>query len=73
MVRVEFMGPIQMPSQEFDVASFEELRECLLKIPEVSQWLESSAIAVNDKMIHSLDVPLKDGDKVVLLPPVCGG
>jgi molybdopterin synthase sulfur carrier subunit len=28
---------------------------------------------VNDKIVSSVDVELKDGDKVVLLPPVCGG
>ncbi len=73
MVSVEFLGPLQMEKKEFDVKSVKELKDELYKIPELKEWLESLAVAVNDKIITSLDTPLKDGDKVVLLPPVCGG
>ncbi len=73
MVSVEFLGPIQMEKKEFNVQSVRELKDELYKIPELEDWLESLAVAVNDKIITSLDTPLKDGDKVVLLPPVCGG
>ncbi len=73
MVSVEFLGPIQMEKKEFNVQSIRELKDELYKIPELEDWLESLAVAVNDKIITSLDTPLKDGDKVVLLPPVCGG
>ena len=73
MVKVEFLGPIQIEQKEFDVSSVRELKDELYKIPELEDWLISCAIAVNDKIINTLDTPLKDGDKVVLLPPVCGG
>ena len=73
MVTVEFLGPIQIDKKEFNVSSVRELKEELYKIPELEDWLVSCAVAVNDKIITSLDTPLKDGDKVVLLPPVCGG
>jgi len=73
MVSVEFLGPIQIEKKEFDVSSVRELKKELYKIPELEDWLISCAIAVNDKIIDTLDTPLKDGDKVVLLPPVCGG
>jgi len=73
MVSVEFLGPIQIDKKEFDVSSVRELKNELYKIPELEDWLISCAIAVNDKIIDTLDTPLKDGDKVVLLPPVCGG
>ncbi len=73
MVSVEFLGPIQIDKKEFDVSSVRELKDELYKIPELEDWLISCAIAVNDKIIDTLDTPLKDGDKVVLLPPVCGG
>jgi len=73
MVTVEFLGPIQIDKKEFDVSSVRELKDELYKIPELEDWLISCAIAVNDKIINTLDTPLKDGDKVVLLPPVCGG
>jgi molybdopterin synthase sulfur carrier subunit len=39
----------------------------------MAEWLKNSAVAVNDTLVSSLDVKLKDGDKVSLLPPVCGG
>jgi len=73
MVTVEFLGPIQIDKKEFDVSSVRELKDELYKIPKLEDWLISCAIAVNDKIIDTLDTPLKDGDKVVLLPPVCGG
>ena len=73
MVTVEFLGPIQIEKKEFDVSSVRELKDELYKIPELEDWLVSCAIAVNDKIIDTLDTPLKNGDKVVLLPPVCGG
>ncbi len=73
MVKVEFLGPIQIEQKEFDVKSVRELKDELYKIPELEDWLVSCAIAVNDKIINKLDTPLKDGDKVILLPPVCGG
>jgi molybdopterin synthase sulfur carrier subunit len=73
MVTVEFLGPIQIDKKEFDVKSVRELKDELYKIPELEDWLITCAIAVNNKIIDSLDTPLKDGDHVVLLPPVCGG
>jgi len=73
MVSVEFLGPIQIEQKEFNVSSVRDLKDKLYKIPELEDWLISCAIAVNDKIIDTLDTPLKDGDKVVLLPPVCGG
>ena len=73
MVKVEFLGPIQIDKKEFEVSSVRELKDELYKIPELEDWLISCAIAVNDKIINTLDTPLKDGDKVTLLPPVCGG
>jgi molybdopterin synthase sulfur carrier subunit len=35
--------------------------------------LENCAVAVNDKLVSSKNVALQSGDKVSLLPPVCGG
>ncbi len=73
MVKVEFLGPIGKSPVEVDASTLSELAEILKKDPEVAQWLEQSAVAVNDTMVESLDVKLKCGDKVSLLPPVCGG
>lgn len=73
MIRVEFLGPIGLEAQEFDVKNLNELKKELQKIKELKSWLELSAIAVNDELVSTLEIDLKDGDRVVLLPPVCGG
>ena len=73
MVIVEFLGPINKEPMELEVKSLKELKEVLKKDENLKQWLPSCAVAVNDKIVDSLDVELKSGDKVMLLPPVCGG
>jgi len=73
MVRVEFLGPIQKDALELDITNLQELATILQKLPEMAEWLENSAIAVNDTLTRELDVALKDGDKISMLPPVCGG
>jgi len=73
VVRVEFLGPIQKKPLELDITNLTELAEILQEDKAMSEWLVNSAVAVNDTMVSSLDFTLKDGDKVSLLPPVCGG
>ncbi len=73
MVTVEFLGPIGKPPMELEAATLGELAEVLKDVEEVSEWLGSSAVAINDTMTVDRNAPLKDGDKVSILPPVCGG
>ena len=73
MVKVEFLGPINKDVMEVEISSLDELSEILKNDKDVSTWLETCAIAINDTLISSKDVELKDGDRVSLLPPVCGG
>lgn len=73
MAVVEFLGPIGRPSLNVDVKSLSELREFLKNDEELSKWLEISAVAINDVLVSDLNAPLKQGDKISLLPPVCGG
>ena len=73
MVRVEFLGPIQKEPLELEIANLNELAAILQEDKELSEWLANSAVAVNDSIVASLDVTLNDGDKISLLPPVCGG
>lgn len=73
MVRVEFLGPIQKEALELDINNLQELATILQETPEMSEWLQNSAVAVNDTLVSSLNYDLKDGDKVSMLPPVCGG
>lgn len=73
MVRVEFLGPIQKEPMELDIKNLSELSKVLKEDKEMLEWLQNSAVAVNDTLVGSIDVELKDGDRVALLPPVCGG
>ncbi len=73
MVRVEFLGPINKDPIELDISNLNELAKILQGDEKMNQWLENSAVAVNDIMVSSRDTALQDGDKVSLLPPVCGG
>lgn len=73
MVKVEFLGPINKNSLDLDIKNLSELSEVLKNDKDVSTWLETCAVAINDTLISSKDVNLQDGDKISLLPPVCGG
>lgn len=73
MIRVEFLGPIQKPSLELDITNLNELAAYLQDDKEMSDWLDNCAVAVNDTLVSSLEHTLTDGDKISLLPPVCGG
>lgn len=73
MVRIEFLGPIQKPAIEMEADNLAQVAELLRRDEGVRPWLENSAVAVNDILVSGLDTPLKSGDRVSLLPPVCGG
>ena len=73
MVEVEFLGPINKDSLQLDIKNLSQLSEILKEDKEVSSWLQTCAVAINDTLICSKDIELEDGDKVSLLPPVCGG
>jgi sulfur-carrier protein len=73
MVTIEFLGPINKDDIVVDINNLSQLSEILKNEDDVSTWLESCAVAVNDTLVSSKDIELKDGDKVSLLPPVCGG
>lgn len=73
MVKIEFLGPINKDTISLDVNNLRELSEILKKDEALSVWLTNCAVAVNDVLISSSDFKLKAGDKVSLLPPVCGG
>ncbi len=73
MVKVEFLGPIGKEPMYIEAKNLKDVAKKLQADPEIKKWLDECAVAVNDKLVTSLDIPLKDGDKVSLLPPVCGG
>ncbi|HIE35551.1 MAG TPA: MoaD/ThiS family protein [Campylobacterales bacterium] len=73
MVKIEFLGPIEKEPIFLNATNLKEVSKKLKEDKEISKWLSECAVAINDKLIDSLDVELKDGDKISLLPPVCGG
>lgn len=73
MVTIEFLGPIQKAPISLEASSLRDVAEALANDDEMAKWLESCAVAVNDALVSTLDTPLKDGDRISLLPPVCGG
>jgi len=73
MIEVEFLGPIGKEPIEVDVKSLADVAKILKKDSKIKEWLEQSAVAINDTIVNTLDIKLKDGDRVSLLPPVCGG
>ncbi|MFA7022743.1 MoaD/ThiS family protein [Aliarcobacter sp.] len=73
MIKIEFLGPINKEDMNLDIKNLKELSDILKNDEKVSSWLETCAVAINDCLVSSNDVELKSGDKVSLLPPVCGG
>jgi molybdopterin synthase sulfur carrier subunit len=73
MITVEFLGPIGKDPLEINISNLSQLSDILKDHEDVKSWLENSAVAVNDTLVSTKDIPLKDGDKISLLPPVCGG
>ncbi len=73
MVKVEFLGPIKKEPMQIDISNLNQLSEILKKDTNLAQWLENSAVAINDVLVSNKDHILNDGDKISLLPPVCGG
>ncbi|GAA8933454.1 MoaD/ThiS family protein [Helicobacter pylori] len=73
MVEVRFFGPIKEEDFSIKASDLKELRVVLQKKEGLKEWLGVCAIALNDHLIDNLNTPLKDGDVISLLPPVCGG
>ena len=73
MVTVEFLGPIAREPMHMEASSLQELAQKLQVYSDIAPWLEKCAVAINDEMVDDLSRRLDDGDKIVLLPPVCGG
>ncbi len=73
MIIVEFLGPINKEPLSLEITNLNQLSVILKDDNSLQKWLENSAVAVNDCIIQDKDLVLNDGDKISLLPPVCGG
>jgi molybdopterin synthase sulfur carrier subunit len=73
MVKVEFLGPIGKAPMEMEAATLADVSMQLKEDADLAQWLNKCAVALNDTMVNDLATELKDGDRISILPPVCGG
>jgi len=73
MVTIEFLGPIQKDKISLEAQTLNDVANFLSDDAELKTWIDSCAVAVNDVMVMDLNTKLNSGDKVSLLPPVCGG
>jgi len=73
MIKVEFLGPIAREPMEMEATTLAEVSAKLKADESLAGWLEKCAVALNDTMVTDLTTPLQAGDRVSLLPPVCGG
>ena len=73
MIKVEFLGPIGKSPIEMEAETLADVSTRLKEDATLTQWLDKCAVALNDTMVNDLSTVLKDGDKVSILPPVCGG
>lgn len=73
MVTVEFLGPIEKEKTTYDINNLEALKNHLQQDEKIAPWLQNCAVAINDELVSSLQVKLNPGDRVSILPPVCGG
>ena len=73
MIKVEFLGPIAKEAVHMEAATLADVSMKLKEDSTLTQWLDKCAVALNDTMVNDLTTVLKDGDRVSILPPVCGG
>ena len=73
MIKVEFLGPIGKAPIEIEADTLADVSAKLKEDSTLAQWLDRCAVALNDNMVNDLNIVLKEGDRVSILPPVCGG
>lgn len=72
-IKVEFLGPINKNPIYVEINNLNELGSILKENTSMDEWLEISAVAVNDVLVSNKNIELKSGDRISILPPVCGG
>ena len=72
-VKVEFLGPINKNPIYIEISNLDQLSSILKENESLDEWLEISAVAINDVLVSNRNIALKGGDKISILPPVCGG
>ncbi|MGP1359741.1 MULTISPECIES: MoaD/ThiS family protein [Campylobacter] len=73
MIEIEFLGPIGVENLKVEAKNLGEVKAALSDKEELKKWLNICAVAVNDEIVSDINFALKEGDKISILPPVCGG
>lgn len=73
MITVEFLGPLAKAPLQIEAKTLADVAQKLKEDETLTHWLDKCAVALNDTMVKDLDTLLKEGDRVSILPPVCGG
>ena len=73
MIEIEFLGPIGVENLKVEAKNLGEVKAALSDKEELKKWLNICAVAVNDEIVNDRNFALKSGDKISILPPVCGG
>ena len=51
MVKIEFLGPINKEDMNLDIQNLSQLSDILKEDSDVSTWLATCAVAINDNLI----------------------
>ena len=73
MIEIEFLGPIGVENLKVEAKNLGEVKAALSDKEELKKWLNICTVAVNDEIVSDINFALKEGDKISILPPVCGG
>jgi conserved domain protein len=73
VIEIEFLGPIGLENIKIEAKNLGEVKAALSEKEELKKWLNICAVAVNDEIVSDINFTLKTGDKISILPPVCGG
>jgi len=73
MITVEFLGPLAKAPLQIEAKTLADVSQKLKQDATLEHWLDKCAVALNDTMVNDLTISLTEGDRVSILPPVCGG
>ena len=51
MVTIEFLGPIGIAPMSLEISNLEQLSDILKEDERLQNWLENSAVAINDILV----------------------
>jgi molybdopterin synthase sulfur carrier subunit len=73
LVKVEFLGSIKTSPIYVEINNLNQLSSVLKENTILDEWLKISIVCVNDLLVEDINIELKSGDIISILPPSCGG